>query len=56
MTIYEELDKITAQGPCRLVVYSDLNTSAVNDCLDRLSTAVERFKVCPTSEVHGLGS
>ena len=46
--INEELDKITAQGPWLLGIYSDLNTSAINDCLDLLSTALEKFKVCPT--------
>ena len=53
--INEELDKITAQGPWLVGIYSDLNTSAVDGCLDRLSTALEKFKVCPTSDVHGLG-
>ena len=48
-TIYEDLDKITAQGPYLLRIYKDLNTSVVDDCLIRLSTALEKFKVCPTS-------
>ena len=39
-----------------LGIYSDLNTSSVDSCLDRLSTALEKFKVCPTSDVHGLGT
>jgi hypothetical protein len=55
-TINEELDKITAQGSWKLAIYSDLNTTAVDDCLNRLSTALEKFKVRPTSEVHGLGA
>ena len=54
MTINEELDKITSQGPWLLGIYSDLNVRAVDDCLDRLSMALEKFKVCPTSDVHGL--
>ena len=49
------MDKITSQGPWLLGIYSDLNTSAVDDCLDRLSTALEKFKVCRTSDIHGLG-
>ena len=53
--INEELDKIVAQGSWRLGIYSDLNTTAVEDCLNRLSTALEKFKVCPTPDVHGLG-
>ena len=54
-TINEELDKIAAQGSWRLGIYSDLNMTAVDDCLNRLSTALEKFKVCPTANVHGLG-
>ena len=53
--INEELDKITAQGRWLLGIYSDLNTSAVDGCLDRLSTALEKFKVRPASDAHGLG-
>ena len=52
--INEELDKITAQGPWLLGIYSDLNSNPVDDCLNRLSTALEKFKVCSTSDVHGL--
>ena len=55
-TINEELGKISAQGRWVLGIYSDLNKSAVNDCLNRLTTALEKFKVCPTSDVNGLGS
>ena len=55
-SINEDLDKITAQGRWLLGIYSDLNKSAVDDCLNRLSTALEKFKVCPISEVHGLGT
>ena len=54
-TINEELDKITRQRPWLLGIYSDLNMSAVDGCLDRLSTALEKFKVCLTSDVHVLG-
>ena len=50
----EELDKITAQDSWRLGIYSDLNSTAVDDCLNRLSTALEKFKVCPTSDVLGF--
>ena len=54
--INEELDKIAAQGPWKLGIYNDLNTTAVDDCLNHLSIALEKFKVCPTSDVHGLGA
>ena len=53
--INKELDRFTAQGPWLLGIYSDLNMSAIDGCLGRLSTALEKFKVCPTSksDVHG---
>ena len=54
-TINEELDKIAAQGPWKLGIYSDLNTTAVDDCLNRLTTALEKFKVCPTFDLLSLG-
>ena len=54
-TINEELGKITAQGLWLLRIYRNLNTSAVDGYLDRLSTALKKFKVCPTSGVRGLG-
>ena len=53
-TINKDLDEITAQGRWKLAIFSDLNTTAVDGCLNRLSTAVENFKVCPTSHVHIL--
>ena len=55
-TINEDLDKIAAQGSWKLGIYSDLNTTAVDDCVNRLSTALEMFKVRPTSDVYGLGA
>ena len=55
-TINQELDKIAAQGSWRLGVYSDLNTTAVDDCMNRLSTALEKFKVCPASDVLNLST
>ena len=55
-TIKEDLDKITAQGQWKIGIFSDLNTKAVDGCLNRLSAALENFKVCPTSDVHGSGA
>ena len=52
-TINEELDKIAKQGPWKLGIYNDLNTTAVDDCMNRLSTALEKFKVRPASDVNG---
>ena len=55
-TINKDLDEIAAQGRWKLGIYSDLNMTVVDGCLDRLSTAIENFKVCPTSDVYGLGA
>jgi hypothetical protein len=49
------LDEFAAQGSWLLGIYSNLNMSAIDGCLDRLSTALEKFKVYPTSDDHGLG-
>ena len=54
--IKKDLDKITAQGRWKIGIFSDLNTTAVDGCLDRLSTALEKFKVRLTSDVYGLGA
>jgi hypothetical protein len=53
--INEELEKITAKGPWKLGIFSDVNTSEVDGCLGRLSIALEKFKVCSTSDKNGLG-
>ena len=55
-TINKDLDEITAQGQWKLAIFSDLNSTAVDGCLSRLSNALEKFKVCPASDVHGLGA
>ena len=55
-TINKDLDEIAAQGRWKLGIFSDLNTTAIDGCLDRLSTALENFKVCPPSDVHDLGT
>ena len=55
-TINKDLDEIAAQGRWKLGIFSDLNTTAVDDCLNRLSAALENFKVCAASDVHGLGA
>ena len=54
--INKDLDEITAQGGWKLGIFSDLNTTAVDGCLNHLSTALEKFKVCPASDIHGLGA
>ena len=55
-SIDKDLDEIAAQGPWKLGIFSDLNARVVDGCLDRLSIAVENFKVCPTSDVYDLGA
>ena len=55
-TINKDLDEIAAQGRWKLGIFSDLNTTAIDGCLNRLSTALENFKVCPASDVYGLGA
>ena len=45
-TIHGELADITAQDQWKNVFYKDLNSSAVDTCLNLLSTALEKFKVC----------
>ena len=55
-TINKDLDEVAAQGRWKLGIFSDLNTRAVDGCLDRLSAALENFKVSPTFDVHGLGT
>ena len=52
-TINKELNEIAAQGGWKLGIFSDLNTKAVDGCLERLTTALEKFKVCPASDVYG---
>ena len=54
--INKDLDEIAAQGRWKLGIFSDLNTTAVDNCLDRFSTALEKFKVCSTSDVRCLGA
>ena len=55
-TIKKDLDEIAAQSRWKLGIFSDLNTTAVDGCLNQLSTALEKFKVSAASDVHGLGA
>ena len=54
--INKDLDKITAHGRWNLGIFDDLNVKAVDVCLNRLSTALEKFTVRPVSDLHGLGA
>ena len=55
-TINMDLDEIAAQGRWKLGIFSDLNMTVVDGCLNRLSTALEKFKVCSASDIHGLSA
>ena len=55
-TINKDLDEIAAQGRWKLGIFSDLNAMAVDGCLEHLSIALENFKVCSASDIHGLGA
>ena len=56
VTINKDLDEISSQGRWKLGIFSDLYTTEVDGCLVRLTTALENFKVCPVSDIHGLGA
>jgi hypothetical protein len=45
-TINHELTEIREQNGWLTALYKDLNMSRVESCLERLSTALERFKAC----------
>ncbi|KDR71128.1 hypothetical protein GALMADRAFT_807115 [Galerina marginata CBS 339.88] len=44
-TINEDLGKISGQNRLVIAIYKDLNMNTVEDCLNRLSTALEKFKL-----------
>ncbi|KDR85865.1 hypothetical protein GALMADRAFT_234980 [Galerina marginata CBS 339.88] len=44
-TINEDLTEISEQNRWVIAVYRELNTSTLEDCMDRLSTALEKFKL-----------
>lgn len=44
-TINGDLAEITAQNRWAIALYKELNTSKLEECISRLSTALERFKV-----------
>ncbi|KDR71112.1 hypothetical protein GALMADRAFT_75409, partial [Galerina marginata CBS 339.88] len=44
-TINGDLGKISEQNGWVIAIYKDLNMNTVEDCLNRLSTALEKFKV-----------
>ncbi|KDR73825.1 hypothetical protein GALMADRAFT_142251 [Galerina marginata CBS 339.88] len=44
-TINGDLGKISEQNGWVIAIYKDLNMSTIEDCLNRLSTALEKFKL-----------
>ena len=44
-TIKQDLTAISAQGKLVVVIYRELNADKLEDCINRLSVALERFKV-----------
>ncbi|KDR71142.1 hypothetical protein GALMADRAFT_808114 [Galerina marginata CBS 339.88] len=44
-TINGDLAEIKAQNRWAIAFYKELNTNTINDCMNRLSTALERFKL-----------
>jgi hypothetical protein len=45
-TINEDLTKISAQNRWVIAVYRQPNMKALDECMDRLSTAMQKFTVC----------
>ena len=45
-TINEDLTKISAHNRWVLAVYKEPNMKALEECMNRLSTAMQRFTVC----------
>ena len=52
--INADLTKISAQNRWVIAVYKELNMNTLESCMDRLSTAIQRFTVCiGTNDVLG---
>ena len=55
-TINEDLSKISAQNRWVIAVYKQPNMNALDECMNRLSNAMQKFTVCIwTNDVLGLG-
>ena len=46
MTINEDLTKISAQNRWVMTIYKQPNMNALDECMDRLSNAMQKFTVC----------
>ena len=55
-TINEDLSKISAQNRWVIAIYKQNNVNALEECMNRLSTAMQKFMVCIwTNGRSGLG-
>ena len=55
-TINEDLTKISAQNRWVIAVYKQSNMDALDECMNRLSNAMQKFTVCIwTNDVLGRG-
>ena len=55
-TINGDLSKISAQNRWVIAVYKQSNINALKECMNRLSTAMQKFTVCILTDDHsGLG-
>ena len=55
-TINEDLTKISGQNRWVIAVYKEHNMIALEECMNRLSTAMQKFTVCiSTNDGSGLG-
>ena len=53
--INEDLSKISAQNRWVIAVYKEPNMNALDECMNRLSNAMQKFTVCiRTNDVMGL--
>ena len=55
-TINRDLREINVQNRWVIAFYKELNMGMLEDCMNRLSTALERFKVCLLLYYHDQGS
>ena len=56
-TINEDLTKISAQNRWVMAVYKQRNMNALEECMNRLSAAMQKFTVCIlTTDILGWGN
>ena len=56
-TINEDLTRISARNRWVIATYKQLNMNALDECMNRLSTAIQKFTVCIwTNDAVGWGN